>query len=63
MTRIAIIFFSLVSTVLMGTFIVIVLTMGYDTMMPIIYAVVVGLVLSVPISWVLAAKIYAMQSK
>ncbi|MDN5786275.1 CTP synthetase [Pseudorhodobacter sp.] len=57
MTRLTLILFSVISTSLMGAFIVAVLVTGYDTMMPIIWAAVVGFVLAMPASWLVAKQI------
>ena len=51
MFRLASILYSLISTSLAGSFIVISLVAGYTTLMPIIYAAVAGFVLALPVSW------------
>ncbi|SCM66873.1 CTP synthetase [Donghicola eburneus] len=58
MFRLATTLFSLISTTLMGTFIVVVLVMGYDTLVPILIASAVGFVAALPISWFIAKQIY-----
>ncbi|MCT4577803.1 CTP synthetase [Donghicola sp.] len=58
MFRLATTLFSLISTTLMGTFIVVVLVMGYDTLVPILIAAAVGFVAALPISWFIAKQIY-----
>ncbi len=61
MARLFSIIFALASTVLMGSYIVIVLALGYDTAMPIIVAVIMGFVTAIPIAWLIANKLYAMK--
>jgi zinc transporter ZupT len=51
--------YSMVGTTLAGIFIVVALTMGYTTLMPIIYAAIAGFVIAVPVVWVVANKIRA----
>ncbi|MEY8883488.1 CTP synthetase [Donghicola sp. XS_ASV15] len=58
MFRLATTLFSLISTTLMGSFIVVVLVMGYDTLLPILIAAAVGFVVALPISWFVAKQIY-----
>ena len=57
MTRLTLVLFSMISTSLMGTAIVIALTMGMDTLTPILIAAGVGFVLAVPAGWLLARQI------
>lgn len=57
MGRLALIIFSMSSVTLMGIAIVAVLTAGYDTLMPILYAAAAGLIISVPVTWFVAKKI------
>lgn len=61
MTRLAGILFSLIATTLSGTFIVAALTMGYDTLQPILIAAGLGAVIAVPASWLIAKAIVANQ--
>lgn len=58
MFRLATTLFSLISTTLMGTAIVAVLVMGYDTLLPILIAAAAGFVSALPISWFVAKQIY-----
>ena len=51
------ILFSMISTALMGSFIVAALTMGYVTLNPILLAAAVGFVLALPVSWFVARQI------
>jgi predicted PurR-regulated permease PerM len=57
MTRLTMILFSMISTTLMGTGIVVALTMGMDTLTPILIAAALGLVLAIPVSWLVARQI------
>ncbi len=57
MTRLTLILFSMISTTLMGTGIVVALTMGMDTLTPILIAAALGLVLAIPVSWLVARQI------
>lgn len=57
MTRLALLLFSIVSVTLMGIAIVVALVAGHDTLVPIVAAAAVGLVLSVPASWLLARRL------
>lgn len=59
MTRLMFILFSMASTALMGVFIVVALTAGYDTLKPILVAAAAGFVLAVPVSYLLAKKLAA----
>lgn len=57
MTRLAGILFSLIATTLMGVGVVVALTIGKDTLQPILVSAAIGFVLSIPITWVIAKKI------
>ena len=57
MARLTMILFSMISTALMGSFIVAALTMGYVTLNPILLAASVGFVLALPVSLVVARQI------
>ena len=57
MTRLTPILFSMISTSLMGTALVIALTMGMDTLTPILIAAALGFVLAIPVSWLVATQI------
>lgn len=60
MHRLAGILFSLISTTLAGTAIVVSLVMGYDTLQPILIAAGLGFVASIPATWVIAKQIMAL---
>jgi len=57
MTRLTLFLFSMISTSLMGTALVIALTMGMDTLTPILIAAALGFVLAIPASWLVARQI------
>lgn len=57
MTRLMLILFSIISTTLMGTGIVVALTLGMDTLNPILIAAALGFVLAIPVSWLVARQI------
>ncbi len=57
MTRLMLILFSMASTTLMGIAIVIALTMGLDTLQPILVAAAIGFVAAIPASWLLARQL------
>lgn len=56
MTRLMLLLFSIAATVLMGVFIVAVLTLGYGTLKPIVLAAAAGFVLAIPASWIVARQ-------
>jgi len=56
-TRLTLILFSMISTSLMGTALVVALTMGMDTLTPILIAAALGFVLAIPVSWLVARQI------
>lgn len=57
MMRLASILYSLISTTLAGSFIVVSLVAGYTTLNPILIAAALGLVLALPVSWLIARQI------
>ena len=57
MTRLTLILFSIISTPLTGTGIVAALTLGKDTVTPILIAAALGFVLAIPASWLVARQI------
>lgn len=56
MTRVMMILFSIVSTSLMGVGIVLMLTLGFGTLKPILLAAAVGFVAAIPVSWLIARE-------
>ncbi|WP_439103182.1 CTP synthetase [Celeribacter marinus] len=57
MNRLAGILFSLISTTLMGVAVVVALTIGMDTLKPILVAAAIGFVVAIPITWIVSKKI------
>ena len=57
MTRLALVIFSIASVTFMGIAVVVALVAGLDTLVPIVAAAAVGLVLSLPASWLVARQI------
>ena len=57
MTRLTMLLFSIVSTALMGTFIIVALVTGHDTLQPILIAAAAGFVVALPASWFVAKQI------
>jgi predicted PurR-regulated permease PerM len=57
MFRIALLFFSLIATTLAGSAVVVALTLGYDTLAPILWAAGLGLVAALPVTWLIAREI------
>ena len=57
MTRLTLILFSMISTSLMGTALVVALTLGMDTLTPILIGAALGFVLAIPVSWLVARQI------
>ncbi len=57
MTRLAGMLFSLIATTLAGSFIVAALTMGYDTLQPLLIAAAIGAVLALPATYFISKAI------
>lgn len=57
MLRLTLLMFSIISTALMGTAVIIALTIGQDTLIPILVAAATGFVLAIPVSWLVARQI------
>lgn len=57
MTRVMMLLFSMIATTLMGIGVVIVLTAGVVTYAAIIAAAVVGFLLAIPVSWLVAKQL------
>lgn len=57
MARLTMILFSIISTAMMGSFIIATLTMGYVTLNWILIAAAAGFVLAGPVSWLIARAI------
>ncbi|MBT3143737.1 hypothetical protein KL867_21995 [Ruegeria litorea] len=58
MVRLASILFTLISTALAGTRVIIVLAAGYVSVNAILLSAAIGFVAGAPVSWVLAKKLY-----
>ncbi|MCU0855998.1 MAG: CTP synthetase [Rhodobacteraceae bacterium] len=57
MFRIALLLFSMIATTLAGSAIVVALTMGYDTLGPVLAAAAIGFVAALPVTWAVARQI------
>jgi predicted PurR-regulated permease PerM len=57
MLRLTLLMFSIISTAMMGSAIIFALTIGQDTLMPILAAAAVGFVLAIPVSWLVARQL------
>ena len=57
MSQLWMVIFSIVSATLMGTGIIVALTSGYDTLTPVLIGAAVGLILSIPVSWLVARQL------
>lgn len=57
MIRLSLVIFSMAATTLMGVFIVAALTMGKDTLQPILIAAALGFATAIPVSYMVARKI------
>jgi hypothetical protein len=57
MLRLASILYSLIGTTVAGTLVIAALTMGYDTLQPILVAAAVGAILAVPVTYLVAKGI------
>lgn len=57
MTRLAMVLFSMIATTLMGVAVVVALTMGMDTLRPILAAAAIGFVAAIPVTYVVASRI------
>ena len=57
MFRIALVLFSMIATTLAGTAMVVALTIGQDTLVPLVTAAVIGFVAAVPVTWLVARQI------
>ncbi len=57
MLRLAFILYSLIGTTLAGSLVIAALTMGQDTLKPILVAAAAGFLIAIPATWVIAKKI------
>lgn len=49
--------FSMIATTTMGVGIVIALVTGHDTLRPILIAAIVGFIVAIPVSWIIAKQL------
>lgn len=59
MMRLAQILYSLISTTLAGSLIIVALVTGYTTLQPILIAAAAGFVVALPVTWVVTKAIMA----
>jgi hypothetical protein len=57
MSRLMMVIYSMASVTLAGSFIVVALVTGYDTLQPILVAAALGFVVALPISWAVAKRL------
>lgn len=57
--RLMMVLYSIIGTALAGSAVVLVLTLGYVTLWPIVVAAAAGAVLALPVSWLVAREIAA----
>ncbi|WP_424944771.1 CTP synthetase [Aliiroseovarius crassostreae] len=57
MLRLTAVIYVLLGATVAGILIVAALTMGLDTGKPIVYAAIIGFIVALPISWVVAGKL------
>lgn len=57
MLRLASILYSLIGTTVAGTLVIAALTMGYDTLQPVVAAALVGFLVALPITWLVTKGI------
>jgi hypothetical protein len=60
MIRLASVLYSLIGTTFAGSFVVVALTMGRDTLTPILVSAALGAVIAIPVSWMVARKLYTL---
>jgi predicted PurR-regulated permease PerM len=60
MFRLAAVLYSLIGTTFAGSLVVVALTMGRDTLTPILVAAALGAILALPVSWLVARKLYTL---
>lgn len=60
MIRLASVLYSLIGTTLAGSFVVVALTTGRDTLAPILVSAALGAVIAIPVSWIIARKLYTL---
>ncbi len=58
MLRLALIFHLFIGSTLMGIAVIAALTMGYDTLYPILISAALGFIVAIPVTWVVAKQVY-----
>jgi preprotein translocase subunit SecF len=53
------ILFSVISPTLMGVGMIFALVSGYDTLNPLLVAIAIGFVVSIPASWIIAKQVFS----
>lgn len=59
MIRLTLLLFTFIGATLAGSAMVAALTMGYDTLVPLVVAAAIGFVAAVPVAWYVARKLSA----
>lgn len=59
MLRLAMILYSLIGTTLAGIGVIAVLVAGYGTLNPIIVSAAAGAIVAMPVSWLIARRLYS----
>lgn len=57
MIRVALLFFSMIGTTLAGSAVVVALTLGFDTLGPILVAAALGGIAALPVTWLVARRL------
>ncbi len=57
MIRLTLVLLTFIGATLAGSAVVVALTMGYDTLVPIVVAAAIGFVAAVPVAWIIARKL------
>ncbi len=57
MLRLMLMLYSMIATVMAGTGVIAVLSMGYGTLWPIVVAAAFGAALAVPVTWAVAGRV------
>lgn len=57
MSRLFMILYSMIGTTLAGSFMVVALTLGLDTLKPVVLSAVAGAVVAIPVAWLVARQL------
>ncbi len=60
MFRLSLILHLFIGSTIAGSAMVVALTMGYDTLTPVMWSAIVGFIVSFPVSYLVAKKLYEM---